>query len=82
MNTYYGRPILQYLSLKSPGNFLPETVGLPGKEGETYYFHGGLCLETQNFPDSVHHANFPSSILYPGQRYQHLLQLRLTRVST
>jgi aldose 1-epimerase len=53
---------------------------LAGKDGETYHLHGGLCLETQNFPDFVHHANFPPGILYPGQRYQHLLELRLTTV--
>ena len=63
------------------GNFLPE-AGLPGKEGATYYFHGALCLETQNFPDFVHQPDFPAGILYPGQRYQHILQLRLTQIHT
>jgi len=27
-------------------------------------------LETQHFPDSPNHVNFPSTILRPGQRYQ------------
>ena len=49
------------------GNFLDGT--LRGRSGVPYVKHAGLCLETQHFPDSVHHANFPSTILQPGQRY-------------
>jgi len=32
--------------------------------------HAALCLETQHFPDSVHHANFPSTILRPGDTFR------------
>ncbi|KAF7838433.1 aldose 1-epimerase-like [Senna tora] len=49
-----------------------------GKGGATYQKHGGFCLETQGFPDSVNHPNFPSQIVYPGQRYQHLMVYRFT----
>ena len=28
-----------------------------------------LCLETQHYPDSPNHPNFPSTVLRPGQRY-------------
>ena len=28
---------------------------------------GGFCLETQHFPNSPNHANFPSTILGPGE---------------
>ena len=31
---------------------------------------GGVALEAQNFPDSPHHANFPSIVLRPGQTYR------------
>jgi aldose 1-epimerase len=31
---------------------------------------GRFCLETQHFPDSIHHANFPSTILRPGEKFQ------------
>jgi aldose 1-epimerase len=31
--------------------------------------HSGLCLETQHFPDSLHHPRFPSIILRPRQTY-------------
>ncbi len=32
--------------------------------------HAALCLETQHFPDAVHHANFPSTILRPGDTFR------------
>ncbi len=49
------------------GNFLDGKV--KGKGGVAYQQHQAFCLETQHFPDSVHHANFPSTILRPGQTY-------------
>jgi aldose 1-epimerase len=30
----------------------------------------GFALETQHFPDSPNHPNFPSTVLRPGQTYQ------------
>ena len=32
--------------------------------------HGGVCLETQHYPDSVNRPNFPSAILRPGQTFK------------
>ncbi len=32
--------------------------------------HVGLCFETQHYPDSVNHTNFPSTILRPGQAFR------------
>ena len=29
-----------------------------------------FCLETQHFPDSPNHPNFPSTILRPGDTYR------------
>ena len=31
--------------------------------------HTAVCLETQHYPDSIHHANFPSIVLRPGQQW-------------
>jgi aldose 1-epimerase len=31
--------------------------------------HAALCLETQHYPDSVHHPEFPSVILRPGETF-------------
>ena len=49
-----------------------------GKEGAVYVQHGGMCLETQNFPDFVNNDNFPEGILYPGYQYSHTLLLRFS----
>lgn len=49
------------------GNFLDGK--LKGKNGDRYVKNDGLCLETQHFPDSPNHPNFPSTILRPGNKY-------------
>ena len=43
----------------------------PGKDGAVYGRHHGVCLETQFWPDAVHHENFPSPILQAGEVYRH-----------
>lgn len=50
------------------GNFLDGSV--VGKGGHAYGRHYAFCLETQHFPDSPNHPNFPSTILEPGQTYR------------
>jgi aldose 1-epimerase len=40
-----------------------------GKAGAAYKRIGAVCLETQNYPDAVNHANFPNAILRPGEVY-------------
>lgn len=40
-----------------------------GKRGVAYPAFGALCLETQHYPDSINHANFPSTVLRPGLEY-------------
>ncbi|CAK9152179.1 unnamed protein product [Ilex paraguariensis] len=44
-----------------------------GKGGYVYQAHAGLCLETQGFPDSVNHQNFPSQVVAPGKAYKHVM---------
>lgn len=48
------------------GTFTP---GLIGKGGAAYPTWGGIALETQAFPDAPNQPAFPSTILYPHQRY-------------
>src|SRR6185369_16715025 len=43
---------------------------LTGKRGLVYRQHCAFCLETQHFPDSVNHPQFPSTVLRPGQTYR------------
>ncbi len=52
------------------GNSLDGTV--VGKGGKRYHQYGGVCLETQHFPDSPNHPEFPSVILEPGRKYSSL----------
>lgn len=47
------------------GNFLDGSI--IGKRGNPYKFRNGICLETQHYPDSPHHANFPNTLLKPGE---------------
>lgn len=58
------QPGIQFYS----GNFLDGSI--KGKDSTPYQLHSGLCLETQHFPDSPNHPDFPSTELKPGQRYR------------
>lgn len=49
-------------------NHFPEPI--PGAHGVIYPRHGGLCLETQHFPDSIHRPSFPSVVLRPGATFR------------
>jgi aldose 1-epimerase len=49
------------------GNFLDPTIH--GKGGKVYDFRSGFCLETQHFPDSPNHPDFPSTVLKPGEHF-------------
>ena len=42
-----------------------------GKEGAVYGQHHGVCLETQFWPDAVHHPHFPSPVLRASEIYRH-----------
>lgn len=41
-----------------------------GSEPQYYHWRGAITLEAQQYPDAVHHSNFPSIELRPGGRYQ------------
>jgi aldose 1-epimerase len=58
------QPGIQFYS----GNFLDGT--LYGTSGRQYRQGDGLALETQHFPDSPNHPNFPSTVLRPGETYR------------
>ncbi|MEV0384921.1 aldose epimerase family protein [Nonomuraea sp. NPDC050643] len=58
------QPGLQFYS----GNFLDGT--LRGTGGRLYPKRSGFALESQHFPDSPNHRNFPSTVLRPGDVYR------------
>ena len=40
----------------------------------------GFCLETQHYPDSPHHPNFPSTVLQKGSEYRQRTEYRFTTI--
>jgi aldose 1-epimerase len=63
LDIYTDQPGVQFYS----GNFLDGTI--KGKGGKVYRHRYGFCLETQHYPDSPNHPNFPSTILRPGEKF-------------
>ncbi len=57
-------------------NFAPPE-GIVCAGGVKFGRHGAYCLETQHFPDSPNHANFPSVVLRPGQTFRSITEYRM-----
>lgn len=58
------------------GNYLN---GCPaGKGGAAYANRWGFCLETQFYPDSPNHENFPSCVLRAGETFCHTAAFRFS----
>lgn len=62
MKVYTTLPGVQFYA----GNFIEEQTG---KGGAVYSKRHGLCLETQYYPDTIHHDNFPSCVFGEGKDY-------------
>merc|ERR1712007_126885 len=71
LNIWTDAPGLQFYS----SNMLKRTVG---KGGAIYGQYSALALETQTFPDGVHHPNFPNTVYHPGQMYSHTMVYRFS----
>ena len=57
-------PGIQFYS----ANFLDGSV--IGKGGTAYKKNHAFCLETQHFPDSPNHPDFPTTVLRPGETFR------------
>ena len=66
------QPGLQFYS----GNFLDGS--LVGKGGVAYQKYSAMCLETQHFPDSPNHPNFPSTVLRADETFKELAVFRFS----
>ena len=63
LEVFTTQPGIQFYS----GNFLDGKIhGIGGP----YRYRSALCLETQHFPDSPNHPNFPSTVLHPGEQFK------------
>jgi aldose 1-epimerase len=49
-----------------------------GAYGRRFTPHTGMCLETQHFPDSPNHPQFPTTVLRPGQRWTSMTRWRFS----
>ncbi|XP_050682874.1 galactose mutarotase-like [Leptidea sinapis] len=74
MEVYSDQPSITFYT----GNFLPsdDLPAIPGKYGVSYSRHSGLCLEAQKCIDAIHHPNFPSIVLKPGEVYTQKTEYR------
>lgn len=64
--------IILRVSTDQPGVQLYTANGMkerPCKGGRVYGHRGGFCLETQHYPDCIHHPNWPSCILRAGEAF-------------
>ena len=74
MEVWSNQPGVQFYS----GNFLND---IAGKGGTVYPKHGGLCLETQVYPDAINRRGaigWPDPVLREGQTYRHRMEHRFT----
>ena len=71
MTVYTDCPGVQFYA----GNFLDSE---PGKGGMVYPKRSGICLETQYYPDSVHHPEWPQPIVKAGDKYHSETVYRFT----
>lgn len=65
LEVFTDQPGLQFYG----GNFFDGTGD--GKYGDTFNYREALALESQKFPDSPNHPQFPSTLLRPGEVYTH-----------
>uniref|UniRef100_A0A7N1A6P3 Aldose 1-epimerase n=1 Tax=Kalanchoe fedtschenkoi TaxID=63787 RepID=A0A7N1A6P3_KALFE len=71
MELWTNKPGVQFYS----SNMFSDVAG---KDGAVYPTHAAVCLETQGFPDSVNHPNFPSQIVQQGEIYEHIMVFKFT----
>lgn len=71
MEVYTTEPGIQFYG----GNFFDGEVG---KNNKRYEYRASLALETQHFPDSPNHLDFPSTVLSPGEEYEHICIYKVT----
>ena len=65
MEVWTDQPALQFYG----GNFFDGKTD--GKYGKALRYRESIALETQKYPDTPHHDNFPSTLLNPGEDYTH-----------
>lgn len=73
MECFTDRPAVQIYS----GNGID--VERVCKDGAKYPVHGGICLETQCFPNAMEYSHFPSPILKKGETYDTVTEFKFSK---
>ena len=79
-----GGPVIAILGEVTSGRTLEVATTKPGVQiftansfhGSPFPRWGGICFETQFYPDSPNRPEFPSCLLRPGERYAHVTEFR------
>jgi aldose 1-epimerase len=71
MECYTDQPGVQLYT----ANFLNTAFG----KGGPMYQYQGFCLETQHFPDSPHHDNFPTTVLKAGETFNSITEYAFSK---
>ena len=71
LEVYTDQPAVQFYT----GNFLD---GSAKGVGGPFNFRSAICLETQHYPDSPNHPNFPNTILRPGEKFHSVTVYRFS----
>lgn len=69
MVTDTDQPGIQLYTANEMGN-------MKGKDGKLYGFHSAFCLETQHYPDCIHHPQWPTCILRAGETFRSFTSYR------
>lgn len=72
MEVWTDQPALQFYG----GNFFDGTT--KGKYDKALNYRESIALETQKYPDTPNHDNFPSTLLNPGEEYTHVCVYRFS----
>ena len=72
LEVFTDQPAMQFYS----GNFFDGKSF--GKYGKALKFRESIALETQKYPDTPNHENFPSTLLNPGEKYTHVCVYRFS----
>ena len=72
MEVFTDQPAMQFYS----GNFFDGSS--TGKYGKALKYRESIALETQKYPDTPNHENFPSTLLCPGEKYKHTCVYRFS----
>lgn len=65
LEVFTDQPAIQFYG----GNFFDGST--EGKYGKPLKYRESLALETQKYPDTPNHDNFPTTLLAPGDAYTH-----------